>query len=113
MTKTIKKCTTADLATLQKLSIETYTDTFGEFNTPENLQAYLNEAYNDKILTNELANPNSEFYFVYIDENLAGYLKINTLDAQSEKMPDNFLEIQRIYIRKLYKRQVRNCWNLV
>ena len=31
---------------LQEISIETYTDTFGPYNTPENMQAYLVEAYN-------------------------------------------------------------------
>ena len=42
----IKKLTIEDAPALQEISIETYTDTFGPYNTPENMQAYLVEAYN-------------------------------------------------------------------
>ncbi|KRN99318.1 protease synthase and sporulation negative regulatory protein pai 1 [Companilactobacillus kimchiensis] len=93
-----------DLATLQAISIETYTDTFGEFNTPANTKAYIDSAYDLTVLKTEMLNVNSEFYFMYLDEQLAGYLKVNILDAQSELMADDFLEIQRIYIRKPFKR---------
>lgn len=104
MTTEIKACSVNDLETLQKLSIETYTDTFAQYNTASDLQDYLNEAYNTKQLTSELTNKNTHFYFLYLDNQLAGYLKINILDAQSEKMGSEFLEIERIYIRKQYKR---------
>lgn len=104
MTIEIKKCTVANLATLKELSIETYTDTFKDFNTPEDLKDYLDNAYNTQILTAELTNPNSEFYFLYVDKELAGYLKINVSNAQSESLGPDFLEIQRIYIRVPFKR---------
>lgn len=104
MTTEIKKCTLDDLQTLQKLSIETYTDTFKAFNTPENVQAYVDDAYNTEILTSELLNPNSEFYFLYSDGKLAGYLKVNISSAQSEPLGEDFMEIQRIYIRVPFKR---------
>ena len=104
MTTTIRKCDLNDLEILQKLSVETYTDTFKKFNTPENLQAYLDEAYDLQVLKTELSDPHAEFYFLYQDKQLAGYLKINILDAQSETMGNDFLEIQRIYIRVPFKR---------
>ncbi|WP_119326457.1 N-acetyltransferase [Companilactobacillus musae] len=105
MVTKIRRCTTEDLEVLQKLSRETFTDTFGDYNTIENLNAYLDKAYDLATLSQEMNNVNSEFYFLYVDGILAGYLKINILDAQSEKMPDDFLEIQRIYVRKQFKRQ--------
>ena len=104
MTTEIKKCTLKDIETLQKISIETYADTFGKYNTPENTAAYIDDAYNLPQLTSELMNEYSEFYFMYFDGKLAGYLKVNILEAQSEAMGDDFLEIQRIYIRKHFKR---------
>ena len=36
----IKQLTIEDAPALQEISIETYTDTFGPYNTPENMQAY-------------------------------------------------------------------------
>ena len=41
---------------------------------------------------------------MFLDGKLAGYLKINILDAQSEALGDDFMEIQRIYIRQQFKR---------
>jgi len=104
MTIKVRRCTLADVGTLQKISIETYTDTFGDYNTLENTKAYVDEAYKTETLEQELQNNNSEFYFMFLDGKLAGYLKINILDAQSEALGDDFLEIQRIYIRKQFKR---------
>lgn len=50
-------------------------------------------------------NSNSRFFFIYLDNQLAGYLKLNIDSAQTEKIDRNGLEIERIYIRKEYKRQ--------
>ncbi|MFC6175912.1 GNAT family N-acetyltransferase [Companilactobacillus huachuanensis] len=105
MTTTIRRCTEDDLKTLQRLSVETYTDTFKPYNTEENMKAYIEGAYNLNTLRQELTDKNSEFYFLYIDDELVGYLKVNILDAQSEPMDDDFLEVQRIYIRVSYKRK--------
>lgn len=105
MTTKIRRCTTQDVETLRKLSIETYTDTFAAYNTVSNTQAYIDSAYDIKVLLKELSDVHSEFYFLYVDQELAGYLKVNILEAQSEPMADDFLEIQRIYIRKNFKRR--------
>lgn len=100
----IKPCTDKDLTTLQKISIETYTDTFAVHNTAENLHAYLTEAYASDKLKRELANPESHFFFLYVDEKLAGYLKVNTGSAQTEDKLKNALEVERIYVDKEFKR---------
>lgn len=105
MTIKIKRCTVKDAEILQKVSIETYTDTFGAYNTIENLRAYLNKAYDLNTLKRELSDPNSEFYFLKADEQVAGYIKLNILDAQTEKIGKEDLEIQRIYIREHFKRR--------
>ncbi|CEG21252.1 Protease synthase and sporulation negative regulatory protein PAI 1 [Planococcus massiliensis] len=99
MTAIIQKCTVEDLQELQKISIETFTDTFQEQNSPEHLQAYLEKAYYLEKLEEELANPLSHFFFIYSGQELAGYLKINTGSAQTEEMDEDTLEIERIYVR--------------
>ncbi|WP_054655232.1 GNAT family N-acetyltransferase [Lentilactobacillus kisonensis] len=104
MTITIRKCTLADMADLQQISRVTFADTFGDANTEADLSAYLNDAYSQSQLRKELTNPNSQFFFVFKDEILAGYLKVNVLDAQTEKMGQSDLEVQRIYILPQYKR---------
>jgi diamine N-acetyltransferase len=69
------------------------------------MKAYLERAFNSKQLEKELSNTSSEFYFVYFDNEIAGYLKININDAQSEEMDDESLEIERIYIKNEFQKQ--------
>ena len=105
MSLRLEKCTVNDLKTLQEISFETFNDTFAKQNSPENMNAYLDSAYTDEKLTTELQTPHSTFFFLYKDDELAGYLKINTDEAQTEAIAVNALEIERIYIRSTHKRQ--------
>lgn len=99
----VKKCTVEDLQILQKVSVETFRDTFQDQNTEEDLYNYLEKAYNTEQLTSELLNQQSEFYFVFNRNDLAGYLKININEAQSETKGEDALEIERIYILPQFK----------
>ncbi|GGF22254.1 spermidine/spermine N(1)-acetyltransferase [Halobacillus andaensis] len=98
MTITIRKCTHEDVQQLQEISYMTFKDTFQHQNSPENMESYLNKAFTIHQVEKELAAPNSHFYFIYVHEELAGYLKVNTGDAQTEDMGENSFEIERIYI---------------
>ena len=104
MTITIKKCTLEDLHKLQEVSYETFNETFKEQNTPQNMKAYLDGAFNLKQLEKELATTSSQFFFIYLHQDIAGYLKVNTNEAQSEDMGDNSLEIERIYVKNQFQK---------
>ncbi|KJD44408.1 GNAT family N-acetyltransferase [Paenibacillus terrae] len=104
MTVKIIKCSREDLQILQEISIETFNDTFKDQNSPKNMQTYLERAFNSKQLDKELSNVSSEIFFIYFNEELAGYLKVNMNEAQSEKMGDESLEIERIYIKNKYQK---------
>ncbi|SEN86107.1 MULTISPECIES: GNAT family N-acetyltransferase [unclassified Paenibacillus] len=104
MTVEIRACRREDLQKLQEIGIETFNDTFKDQNSPDNMRAYLEKAFNAKQLEDELSNSCSDFFFVYYNDELAGYLKVNRDGAQSEKMSDASLEIERIYIRKPFQK---------
>lgn len=104
MTVEIRVCSREDLQKLQEISIETFNDTFKDQNSPDNMRAYLERAFNAKQLEAELSNSCSDIFFVYYNDELAGYLKLNRDEAQSEKMSDASLEIERIYIKKKFQK---------
>lgn len=104
MTVEIRACSREDLQKLQEISIETFKDTFKDQNSPDNMRAYLERAFNAKQLEAELSNSCSDIFFVYYNDELAGYLKLNRDEAQSEKMSDASLEIERIYIKKKFQK---------
>ncbi len=96
----IYKIDIASLDSLQKISKQTFFETFASSNSEENMQHYLNEGFTLEKLTSELLNPNSEFYFAAFENDIIGYLKINFGDAQTELIEDTTLEIERIYVLK-------------
>lgn len=104
MTTKLTECTLDDLHELQTISIVTFTETFKDQNSPEHLKAYLDEAYDLDKLKKELKNLSSRFYFIYVDQQVAGYLKLNTDAAQTEPMGADSLEVERIYVKKAFQR---------
>jgi len=98
----IRKINILDLAQLQKIGKTTFTETFTEHNTKEDLEKYLKESFAaDKLIT-ELNNPHSSFYFAEIENNVVGYLKINFGNAQTELKDNKSVEIERIYVLQAY-----------
>ncbi|MEF3352817.1 GNAT family N-acetyltransferase [Paenibacillus sp. GYB006] len=104
-TTNTRKCTIEDLDILREISVETFKDTFEDQNSPENMKTYLDRAFNLKQIEEELVNEFSEFYFLYLNEDIVGYLKLNTNDAQSETMGHDSLEVERIYVRRKFHKQ--------
>jgi diamine N-acetyltransferase len=105
MTIQLKACTLSDVHTLQAISYDTFDETFRATNASENLDAYMEKAFTLEKLEEELANTDSFFFFAYVNEELAGYLKVNINAAQSDEIMDDALEVERIYIRRAYQGQ--------
>ncbi|MCY7917807.1 GNAT family N-acetyltransferase [Bacillus vallismortis] len=101
----VKKCTLEHSRALQQIGYETFNETFKHQNSPENMEAYLEKAFHLEQIEKEVANTSSHFFLVYVDNEVAGYLKVNTDDAQSEEMGDESLEIERIYIKNKFQKR--------
>ena len=95
-----KKCTVNDFDTLRNISYLTFHDTFSESNTSSNLNAYMDKAFQIDKLKTELSNPHSTFYFLYTENEIAGYLKLNEWEAQTDINDLKSIEVERIYLLK-------------
>lgn len=94
----LRACTIGDIDILRELSLKTYYETFAHLNTPEDMAAYLEDAFNVERLTKELNDPNSSFFLLYADDSLVGYLKLNEAPSQTDINDPLSLEIERIYV---------------
>lgn len=103
MDYTIKPITTSDVEKLQKVSRETFKATFDPYTAPNDMVHFLEEDYETVKLVKEIENPNSRFYFLMVQNEIAGYLKINVGDAQTEHLRENALEVERIYLRSSFQ----------
>src|SRR5690349_7626696 len=103
----IKRVTLNDIDQLQKISRQTFYETFSAGNTEENMKRYLEEGFSLEKLTAELNDKDSEFYFAVLDNTIIGYLKLNFGQSQTELKDDKALEIERIYVlQKFYGKKI-------
>lgn len=66
---------------------------------------FLEKSYADEKLIKEINNPHSRFFFLMVGNEVAGYLKVNDEDAQTEQVKPNALEVERIYLREKFQHQ--------
>lgn len=91
----IRRLSIANAEALAEISAVTFHDTFAEFNTPEDMEAYRAEFFTIEPVRKELLDEGNEFYGAFLREQLIGYLK---LILHSE----GTFEIARLYVRKEY-----------
>jgi ribosomal protein S18 acetylase RimI-like enzyme len=101
----MRSCTINDLDTLLETSYETFNKAYSHLNNPEIMEAYLEKAFNKEKLAKEILNPDSSFFFLYFKGELAGYLKLNINNAQTDSVAENALEIERIYVKSDFQGQ--------
>ncbi len=93
-----KICSVNDLDQLVQISKSTFIDAFEADNNPDDFKGYIDFAFNKSKLTEELENPFTIFFFVYANNDLVGYFKLNENDAQSDLKGVDSLELERIYV---------------
>lgn len=101
----LRKVEAEEVIALQKIAKQTFSETFSEINSEENMIKYEQESLSSEKLSSELANPDSLFYFATDSDQVIGYLKVNFGKAQSELQNPNAMEIERIYVLKDYHGQ--------
>jgi ribosomal protein S18 acetylase RimI-like enzyme len=99
----IKNVGINDILILQNIGRQTFSETFTESNTAENMQKYLEEGFAIEKLTLELQNENSKFYFAQLEDVVLGYLKINFGASQTELKDNKAVEIERIYVLQAFQ----------
>jgi ribosomal protein S18 acetylase RimI-like enzyme len=87
----------ADLESLLDLAQTSFVQAFTEGNKPENVQAYLSQAFTSVQLEKEWRNPASTFLLASLKGKLVGYTKVNLAAAQTDVQDPDSLEVARLY----------------
>ena len=97
---TIRIATESDVELLSKIGTTTFIETYGEQNTPENLERYILEKFNQRQILDEIKTPKTIFLLAELKHEVIGFAKmrVNLVENADEKA----LEIERIYILKDY-----------
>jgi len=87
---------------LQDVAKKTFLETFSEQNNLNDMANYVEQNFSIDKLKKEIQDSGSIFYFAFIKDSLAGYLKVNFDSAQTEDQSDA-MEVERIYLLKKYQ----------
>ncbi len=91
-----------DVGQLQEVSRQTFVETFAEANSEADMKKFLEKVYSIEKLTAELLDENVFIYFATLDDQVIGYVKLNTGPSQTEIKEDQGLEIERIYVLRQF-----------
>ncbi len=103
MERRVLQCDEANLNDLLKIAELTFRDAFEPMNNPEDFQHYIKTAFNETQVRKELNTIGSSFYFLYINDRLAGYFKTNENEAQTDIKDPSAMELERIYVLPEYQ----------
>jgi diamine N-acetyltransferase len=101
-TLSIQAATAADAEMLTELAWRTFHDAFASMNTPENLEAYMSQAFTLRQLSSELADPCATFLIAEIEGTPVGYIKLLAGDAPDCVKGDAPVEIVRFYVDRQF-----------
>lgn len=100
---TIKRVQLDDAEVLSALSKKTFYDTFTGTCTEKDMQHFLHEYFDIEVVKKELANKNDLYFFIEVDGEAAGYLRLMEDYSNFDLMKQwKALELKRIYIDKPY-----------
>ena len=93
----LRKADLSDLPELLALARTSFVQAFTAGNKPENVQAYLAEAFTEDKLTKEIQETASTFIVASLAGKLVGYTKLNLSAAQADVQDTASVEVARLY----------------
>jgi len=98
----IRKAASTDLGDLLQMAKTAFLQAFTSGNKPENVAAYLTEAFTLPQFEKELVHTASAFFIAELDGKLIAYTKVNLVPAQTDVHDPESLEIARLYVLEEY-----------
>jgi ribosomal protein S18 acetylase RimI-like enzyme len=94
----IRKATQTDLGDLLHMARTAFLQAFTADNKPENVAAYLVQAFTLAQFEKELAHPASTFFVAELEGEIIAYTKVNLVPAQTDVNDPDSLEVARLYV---------------
>jgi ribosomal protein S18 acetylase RimI-like enzyme len=111
----IREASLADVSIIRQLGIKTFSDTFADSNTKEDMDAYLSKSFAPGVIESEFAEPATVFFLAFYNGEAVGYAKVRDSGIPDGLEARHPLEIERLYARKDFigksvgKKLMENC----
>lgn len=100
---TIRSARLEDIPAMREVAIESYIDKFAAHNTPENMEAFLQEAYNLDQLIREFHEEGSILMLAFDQERVVGFVRLRKNSEVDHYLGSNHIELQRLYIHPQFQ----------
>lgn len=94
-----------DATLLADMGARTFKASFGPQNTPDDMDAYLTEAFYPDRIQKEITTGSGIYFIAFLDENPVGYLKLRVGQTPAAPVGQKPIELERIYVLTQYKGQ--------
>jgi GNAT superfamily N-acetyltransferase len=101
----IRRATAADAEPLAAIGAQTFTETFGHLYPPEDLAAFLAEAYGLARTRQDLADPGKAAWLVETDGQVVGYAQAGPCELPHPEVAPACGELKRFYFLKAWQNQ--------
>ena len=93
----LRRATPADAAALATFAAAAFVDSFGAQNRPEDMAAYLAEAFGESVQRSELTDPHCTVFLAERDGEIVGYAMLRDGAAPACVADASAIEIARLY----------------
>jgi diamine N-acetyltransferase len=94
---TIRLATPEDTAILADLGAQTFSATFAEDNTPEDMKTYLENNFNHQKIAAELSDAGATFFIAEVAQKPCGYAKLKVGELPASITNSKTIELERLY----------------
>jgi len=98
----VRRATVADAALLAALGASTFAETWAEHNTPEDMAAYLAEAFGEEKQREELADEGTVYLIAEAGGEALGYARLHWHEAPGCVSGPAPVELVRLYVRRAW-----------
>lgn len=100
---TITQATVADAPLLTRIGLQSFCEAFEKDNNPDDFKTYIDEAFTEAQITNDLTEPGSIFFIAYAGGEAVGYARLRTSTEVNDQFPGKkLIELHRLYALNKY-----------
>ena len=98
-----RQASSEDAERLRTFAARIYYETFASVNTPENMRAYMETAFDSKYFVDELRDPRATFLIAEIEDQLSAYAKLFAAGAPECVSGEAPIELVRFYVDQTWQ----------
>ena len=100
----LRSATLGDVNTLCQLGRDAFAESYGPFNTPEDLAAHIEQTYAPKLIRTHLEDDSQTYLLAQVDGAAAGFGLLSSGPSPEAVLASKPFKVQQLYVLRSYQR---------